>query len=71
MTHREVIYGFRMGTKCSWQNLVMFLKRNLNYIRFYLTRAKMEISKVITHERWALTSFLRLGSLAIILVNFP
>jgi hypothetical protein len=71
MTHREVIYGFGMGTKCSWQNLVMFLKKNLNYIRFYLTRAKMEISKVITHERWALTSFLRLGSLALILVNFP
>jgi hypothetical protein len=71
MTHREEIYGFRMGTKCSWQNLVKFLKRNLNYIRFYLTRAKMEISKVITHERWALTSFLRLGSLALIFVNFP
>jgi hypothetical protein len=31
----------------------------------------MEISKVITHERWVLTSFLRWGSLALILVNFP
>jgi hypothetical protein len=30
----------------------------------------MEISKVITHERWVLTSFLRWGSLAQILVNF-
>jgi hypothetical protein len=38
---------------------------------FYLTWAKMEISKVITHERWVLTSFLRWGSLALILVNFP
>jgi hypothetical protein len=47
MTHHEVIYGFRMGTKCSWRNLVKYLKRNLNCIRFYLTRAKIEISKVI------------------------
>jgi hypothetical protein len=30
----------------------------------------MEISKVITHEQWVLTSFLRWGSLELILVNF-
>jgi hypothetical protein len=71
MTHHEVIYGFRMSTKCSWQNLIKFLKRNLNCIKFYLTREKMEISKVITHERWALTSFLSSDSLELILVNFP
>jgi hypothetical protein len=70
MTNHEVIHGFRMGTKCSWRNLVKFLKRNLNCIRFYLTRAKMEISKVITHERWLLTSFLSLDNLALFLVNF-
>jgi hypothetical protein len=28
-----------------------FKKINLNYIRFYLKRAKMEISKVITYEQ--------------------
>jgi hypothetical protein len=38
-------------------------KINLNCIRFYLTRAKMEISMVIAHEQRVLTSFLRLGSL--------
>jgi hypothetical protein len=71
MTNHEVIYGFRMGTRHSWRNLVKILKRNLNCIRIYLTRAKMEIFKVITYERWVLTSFLRWGSLALILVNFP
>jgi hypothetical protein len=71
MTNNEVIYGFRMGTKCSWRNLVKFLKGNLNYIRFYLTRVKMKIFKVITHEQWVLTSFLSWDSLALILVNFP
>jgi hypothetical protein len=40
-----------------------FEKINLNCIWFYLTRVKMEISKVITHEQWVLTSFLSLGSL--------
>jgi hypothetical protein len=70
MTNHEVIYGFRINTKRSWRNLVMFLKRNLNCIRFYLTRAKMEISKVITHELGVLTSFLRLDSLEQILVQF-
>jgi hypothetical protein len=30
----------------------------------------MEISKVITHEQWVLTSFLSWDSLALILVNF-
>jgi hypothetical protein len=53
------------------ENLVKFLKRNLNCIRFYLTRAKIEISKVITHEQWALTSFLSSDRLELILVNFP
>jgi hypothetical protein len=71
MTNNDVIYGFRMGTKHSWRNLVKFLKGNLNYIRFYLTRVKMEISKVITHEQWVLTSFLSCDSLALILVNSP
>jgi hypothetical protein len=47
-----------------------FKKINLNCIRFYLTRAKMEISKVITHEQWVLTRFLRWSSLEQILVQF-
>jgi hypothetical protein len=71
MTNHEVIYGIRMGTRCSWRNLVKFVKRNLNCIRFYLTRAKIEISKVITHGQWALISFLSSDSLELILVNFP
>jgi hypothetical protein len=70
MTNHEVIYGFRMGTRCSWRNLIKFLKRNLNCIRFYLTRAKLEISRVITHEQWALIRFLWLGSLELIFMNF-
>jgi hypothetical protein len=70
MINHEVIYGFRMGTKCSWRNLVKFQKIKINCIRFYLTRAKMEISKVITHEQWVLTSSLRWGSLEQILVQF-
>jgi hypothetical protein len=52
-------------TSLSFKNI------NLNCIRFYFTRAKMEISKVITHEQRVLPSFLRLDSLALILVNFP
>jgi hypothetical protein len=71
MTNHEMIYGFRMDTKCSWRNLVKFLKRNLNCIRFKLTRVKMEIFKVIAHEKWDLTSFLSSDSLELILVNFP
>jgi hypothetical protein len=71
MINHEVIYGFRVGTRCSWRNLIKFLKRNLNCIRFYLTGAKMEISKVITHEQWALISFLSSDSLELTLVNFP
>jgi hypothetical protein len=63
MTNHEVIYSFRIGTKRSWQNLVKFLKRNLNCIRLYLTRAKNGNFKVITHEQGVLTSFLRLDSL--------
>jgi hypothetical protein len=44
-----------------------FEKINLNCIRFYLTRPKIEISKVITHEQRVLTSFLRLDNLELIL----
>jgi hypothetical protein len=32
------------------ENLLSFLKRNHNNIRFYLTRVKLEISKVIIQE---------------------
>jgi hypothetical protein len=71
MTNHGVIYGISMGTKCSWRNLVKFLKGNLNCISFYITRAKLEFSKVISHEQWVLTSFLSWASLALILVNFP
>jgi hypothetical protein len=53
------------------ESLLSFKKINLHCIRFYLTRAKMEISKVITHEQWVLTSFLSWDSLALILVNYP
>jgi hypothetical protein len=53
------------------ETLLSFKNITLNCIRSYLTRPKMEISKVITHEQRVLTSFLRLGSLALILVNFP
>jgi hypothetical protein len=70
MTNHEVIYDFRMGTKCSRQNLIKFEKINLNCIRFYLAREKIEISKVITHEQRVLTSFLRLGSSEVISVPF-
>jgi hypothetical protein len=34
-------------------------------------KGKLEISKVLTHEQWVLTSFLRWDSLELILVNFP
>jgi hypothetical protein len=64
MTNHEVIHGFRIGNRCSWRNLVKFLKRNLNCIRFYLIREKNGNSMVIAHEQWALTSFLSLDSLA-------
>jgi hypothetical protein len=36
-----------------------------------LNKGKNGNSMVITHERWALSSFLSLDSLALILVNFP
>jgi hypothetical protein len=48
----------------------MFFKRNLNCIRVYLDRGKNGNSMAFTHEQWALTSFLSLDSLALILVNF-
>jgi hypothetical protein len=70
MTNHEVSLSFRINTKCSWRKLIKFLNRNLNCIRFYLTRAKMEISMVITHEQWVLRSFLSPESLELILVTF-
>jgi hypothetical protein len=48
----------------------MFFKRNLNCIRLYLDKGKNENFMVFTHEQWALTSFLSLYRLALILVNF-
>jgi hypothetical protein len=48
-----------------------FQKGKLNCISVYLTRAKLEFSMAITHERWVLTSFLSRASLALFLVNFP
>jgi hypothetical protein len=71
MTNHEMILCFRISTKCSWGNLVMFFKRNLNYIRLHLNKGKNRISIVITHEQGVLTSFQSLGSLELILVNFP
>jgi hypothetical protein len=70
MTNQEVILILRISTKCSWGNLVKFLKRNLTFIRLYLNRPKGEKSMVITHEQVVLTIFLGLDSSALILVNF-
>jgi hypothetical protein len=70
MTNHETIYCFRISTKRSWRNLVKLANRNLNCIRFYLTRAKNGISMVITHEQWLLASFLRLYILELKLVQF-
>jgi hypothetical protein len=69
MNH-EVIYGFRMGTRCSRQDLVKFPKEKLNCNSFYLIRAKLEFSIAITHEQRVLTCFLSWASLILILVNF-
>jgi hypothetical protein len=56
MTNREVFLSFRSSTKCSWCNLVKFLKRNLNCIRLYLNKGKNGISMIITNEQGVLTS---------------
>jgi hypothetical protein len=66
-----VIYGFRMGTRCSQQDLVKFPKGKLNCNSFYLTRAKLKFSIAITHEQLVLTRFLSWASLVLILVKFP
>jgi hypothetical protein len=63
MNNYEVIYDFSMDTKCSWRNIAKFLKRNRNYIRFYLIRAKTKICKVITHEQKGCNKFFRVGQL--------
>jgi hypothetical protein len=55
---------------CSYWILVTFFKRNLNYIRLYLNKAKNRISIVITHEQGVLTSSLSLDNLELILVKF-
>jgi hypothetical protein len=39
-----VIYGFRMGTRCSRRDPIMFPKGKLNCSSFYLIRAKLEFS---------------------------
>jgi hypothetical protein len=70
MTNHEVILRFRLSTKCSWRNLVNFLKRNLNYVRLYINKGKSEISMVITHEQGVITCFLRLDIFELILVKF-
>jgi hypothetical protein len=70
MTNHEVFSYFRISTKCSWRNLVKFLKRNLICIRLHLNKGKNEISMVITHEQGVLTRVLRLNSLELILVPF-
>jgi hypothetical protein len=69
-TNHEVILCFGISNKCSWRNLVKILKRNLNYIRLYLTKAKSGSSMVITHEQGVLTSFLGLDSSELILGKF-
>jgi hypothetical protein len=61
MTNHEVFLCFRISTKCSWRNLVKFLKRNINYIRLYLNKGKDEISMVITHEQGCSNNIPRFG----------
>jgi hypothetical protein len=70
MTNHEVILSLRISTKCSWGDLVKFLKRNLTFIRLYLNKAKGENSMVITHEHGVQIIFLGLHSLALIWLNF-
>jgi hypothetical protein len=69
MNH-EVIYRFRMGTRCSRRDLVKFPKGKLNCNSFYLTRAKLEFFIAITHEQRVLISFLSWASLVLFLVKF-
>jgi hypothetical protein len=51
--------------------LLKFLKRNLNLIRLHLNKGKNRNSMVISHEQGVPTNFLGLGSLELILGNFP
>jgi hypothetical protein len=71
MTNHEVILSFRISTKCPWRNLVKVFKRNLIFIRLYLSKGKNRISMFITHEQGFLTSSLRLDSLELILGKIP
>jgi hypothetical protein len=64
-----MVLGWVLGVHS--ETSLSFQKGKLNCISFYLTRAKLEFSMAITHERWALTSFLSCASLALISVNFP
>jgi hypothetical protein len=64
-----MVLGWVLGVH--GETSLSFHKGKLNCIGFYLTRAKLEFSMAITHERWVLTSFLSWASLALILVNFP
>jgi hypothetical protein len=70
MTKHEVIASLRISTKRSWRNLVKFLKRNLNYIRLYLNKAKSRC--FYGHNSWigVLTNFLVLDGSELILVKF-
>ncbi len=61
----EWVLGVHGETSLSFQ------KGKPNCINFYLTRAKLEFSMVITHEQGALTSFLGLDSSELNLVKFP
>jgi hypothetical protein len=70
MTKHEVILSLKISIKRSWRTLVKFLKRNLKYIRLYLTKAKSGSSMVITHEQGVPTSFLGLDSSKLILGKF-
>jgi hypothetical protein len=51
MTNHDVFLSFRISTKCSWRNLIKFIKRNLNYIRLHLNKGKNGVSIVIAHEQ--------------------
>jgi hypothetical protein len=63
-----MVLGWVLGVQN--ETSLSFQKGKLNCISFYLSRAKLEFSNAITHERWVLTRFLSCASLAQILVNF-
>jgi hypothetical protein len=69
MTKHEVILSFRRSTNCSCCILAKILEGNLNYLRLHLNKGENGDSIVITHEQGLLTSFLRLDSLGLILVQ--